>query len=501
MPGDTELLRRYVRESSQEAFTEVVRRHVDFVYATALRQTGSPVRAGEVTQAVFIDLARKAQRLTDRDALAGWLHTSARYAAASLRRSEARRQAREEAAHVIEELARESDASVDWPRLRPILDEALGELRPRDREAVLLRFFKQRTFGEVGASLGLTEEAARKRVSRGVEQLRRVLARRGVTSTIAALELAMASQAAVAAPAGLAATVAVAASAAGAASLTLGALVSAAVGIAAIVVLAAAGTFAAREHVSANQAQEEFTAAEARYATLVARRDRLLADVVATRREQLAVLERVEVAKDRVRRALAGKTKDVSPDDYIALLLKLLHDPEWERFGVDLMENLAGGNMLRRAVGISDEQAARLRELWAIRAPWIPKLEIVDFGDGHGSLNLSLEASEEQDHEAIRRVLGEDAFRRYERFNETRYLRMAVVDKLASNLVYTDHPLTARQGEQLVGLLRENPGEGIFGVDWEKALRSARDVLAQEQIAALARLSGLLSTSWTIHER
>src|SRR5262245_46716038 len=99
MPGDALLLRRYVRENAQDAFAELVRRHIDFVYATALRQAGSPARAEDVTQAVFTDLARKARLLADRDELAGWLHTSARYAAASLRRQEARRQMREEQAH------------------------------------------------------------------------------------------------------------------------------------------------------------------------------------------------------------------------------------------------------------------------------------------------------------------------------------------------------------------------------------------------------------------
>ena len=98
-------------------------------------------------------------------------------------------------------------ADVDWDRLRPVLDDVLDDLGDDDREAVLLRFFQERSFSEIGANLRVSEDAARMRVSRSLEKLRAALSRRGVTSTTAALTMALASQTGMAAPAGLVATV------------------------------------------------------------------------------------------------------------------------------------------------------------------------------------------------------------------------------------------------------------------------------------------------------
>jgi RNA polymerase sigma factor (sigma-70 family) len=217
---DSDLLRRYADDGSQAAFAELVRRRIGLVYAVALRQTrGDRHRAEDATQAVFTDLARKAASLARRSVLVGWLHRSAQFAAAGLIRAEQRRHAREQEAHTMEKIFAGDAPVLDWEKLRPLLDEALNEMDERDRDAILLRFFDGRPFAEIGGRLRLTEGAARMRVERALAKLHAALARRGVTSTAAALGVALGQQVGAAAPAGLAATVtggALAASAAGA---------------------------------------------------------------------------------------------------------------------------------------------------------------------------------------------------------------------------------------------------------------------------------------------
>jgi RNA polymerase sigma factor (sigma-70 family) len=221
---DPELLKRYAENRCEEAFTELVRRHINFVYSAALRQVaGDAQLAQDVTQSVFIDLARKGASLSRRTVLAGWLYTSTRYAAAKAVRSEQRRHAREEESCLMQELSREPSSDPGWEELRPVLDQAMHELNERDRNALLLRYFEGRQLAEVGAQLGLSEDAARMRVGRAVEKLRHMLASRGVTSSTAVLTALLASQTVTAAPAGLALNVAgtAFASAATTSSLTL----------------------------------------------------------------------------------------------------------------------------------------------------------------------------------------------------------------------------------------------------------------------------------------
>lgn len=208
MTEDTELLRRYAEEGVDDAFAELVRRHVNLVYSAALRQlNGDAHLAADATQIVFTDLARKARKLGGHRVLAGWLFTSTRFTTAKLVRSERRRQAREQEAQLMQDLNQDDAATLDWQQVRPVLDDALAELAEGEREAILLRYFEGRDYASVGARLHLADNAARMRVERAVEKLRTLLARRGVTSTTAALAVALANQAVAAAPAGLAAAV------------------------------------------------------------------------------------------------------------------------------------------------------------------------------------------------------------------------------------------------------------------------------------------------------
>lgn len=220
---DQTLLRRYVEHQAEDAFAELVRRHVSIVYHAALRQTrGDTMLAEDATQAVFIDLARKARSLTARPVLTGWLYTSARFAATKAMRGEMRRQRREQEAHTMQE-THAPDNGIAWRELRPVIDDTLHTLNEHDREAVLLRFFEGRTMAEIGTKLALSEDLARVRVNRALEKMRLALARRGIASTTAALGGALATQAGLAAPAGLAVSVTGAALAGGAAATTVGA--------------------------------------------------------------------------------------------------------------------------------------------------------------------------------------------------------------------------------------------------------------------------------------
>lgn len=206
MNDDAALLRRYTEEGSEAAFTELVGRHVDLVYGAAMRRTGDPHRAADVAQQVFTKLARDARKLSQHTVLAAWLHTATRNAALNLMISEQRRRTRESEAVATEALT--AGTAPDWDRLRPLLDAAIDELPERDRAAVVLRFLERRPFAEIGAALRVKEDAARMRTDRALDKLRAALARRGITSTAAALGLMVSGQPLISAPAGLAATLA-----------------------------------------------------------------------------------------------------------------------------------------------------------------------------------------------------------------------------------------------------------------------------------------------------
>ncbi len=181
MTPDSELLGRYARTRSEDAFAELVRRHVNLVYSAALRQVnGDAHLAQDVAQTVFTDLARKADALARRDSLTGWLYASAHFAAAKIVRTESRRHRREE--KFMREPISETAPGTDWDKLSPVLDDVMHELRESDREAVLLRYFENRPFAEVGARLGLNENAARMRVERALEKLRAIFAKRGIAT-------------------------------------------------------------------------------------------------------------------------------------------------------------------------------------------------------------------------------------------------------------------------------------------------------------------------------
>jgi RNA polymerase sigma factor (sigma-70 family) len=205
MTDDRQLLLRYVSEHSEAAFGELVSRYVNLVYSAALRRvSGDAHLAEDISQLVFADLARKARSLPENVVLAGWLHRATSYAAAQLIRTNRRRRRREEEAITMNAL--ESQAAIDWDSLQPLLDEALDRLQQNDRDALVLRFFEQHSLADVGRSLGVNEDAARKRVHRALDKLRAHLRHKGLTTTAAILSAAISVNAVQIAPASLAAT-------------------------------------------------------------------------------------------------------------------------------------------------------------------------------------------------------------------------------------------------------------------------------------------------------
>jgi RNA polymerase sigma factor (sigma-70 family) len=162
---DAALLHAYARDGDQTAFAELVRRHVDLVHTAALRRVGGDShQARDVTQHVFIDLAKKADALTRHPALPAWLHRSTRFAAANLRREAHRRHAREQAAaREAETLRTPSAPAADWTQIAPALDAALDILGEADRQTIVLRYFVQQPFADIAARLGTTEAAAQMR--------------------------------------------------------------------------------------------------------------------------------------------------------------------------------------------------------------------------------------------------------------------------------------------------------------------------------------------------
>jgi RNA polymerase sigma factor (sigma-70 family) len=206
MSSDGQLAQEYARERSESAFGELVARHVDLVYGAALRLVnGDRHLAQDVTQLVFIHLARKAGELRDDVLLPGWLHRHTCYTAATLVRTERRRRAREQRAMELGNL--DQDPEPSWAAVAPHLDKTLDELGAADRDALVLRFLQGRSLRDVGAALGISEDTAQKRVSRAVEKLRGALSRRGVALSSAGLASILTAKAVTAAPAGLAAGV------------------------------------------------------------------------------------------------------------------------------------------------------------------------------------------------------------------------------------------------------------------------------------------------------
>lgn len=202
---DHALLNLYASAGRQDAFSELVRRHVNVVYAAARRQLASEALAEDVTQSVFLDLAKAARGFDPETPVVAWLHVVTRRTAIDLARRESRQKTREQAAM---EMLSMNDPSPDWAKIAPLLDEALETLNATDRAALLLRYFENKSLREVGHALGISDDAAQKRVSRALEALRVRFSKKGVAVGVTAFTSSLSAMGAPAAPATLAPVIA-----------------------------------------------------------------------------------------------------------------------------------------------------------------------------------------------------------------------------------------------------------------------------------------------------
>lgn len=219
---DGDLLKEYLTERSEAAFRRLVERYQDVVHSLAWRQLGDPAAAEDVAQQVFLLLASKAHWLTGRSSVGGWLHRSTLNLCARAHTREIRRMKREHT-YSADPSINSTEPPPDNRELIRQLDTILNELPEKEREAIVLRFYRGQSLREVGESLGTTEEAARKRVSRALDRLSERLKRKGVTAAAAAVLAAVLTEGAQAAPVGFTARTLSAAAAGGAfgkASLT-----------------------------------------------------------------------------------------------------------------------------------------------------------------------------------------------------------------------------------------------------------------------------------------
>jgi RNA polymerase sigma factor (sigma-70 family) len=181
---DRSLLKAFAEAGDERAFRALVDCHVDLVYAAARRQVRDAHLAEDVTQAVFIVLARKAPSLRDDVVLPAWLVVTTRNVARDTLRAQRRRHHHEQQA----QQAMRSNAPSEpdhFDEVSPLLDDALARLRESDRAAITLRYLKGMSTASVAAALGISSAAAEKRILRAMAKMRDSFARRGVVLSTA----------------------------------------------------------------------------------------------------------------------------------------------------------------------------------------------------------------------------------------------------------------------------------------------------------------------------
>lgn len=504
-PDDASLLRRYAEERSEEAFAELVRRHVNLVYSAALRRVdGDAHRAADVAQAVFIALAHDAAALSQHRVLTGWLYTATRNAALNALRAERRRRTHEQEATIMHELTGSAGTAEDWDKLRPVLDRAMDELGDADRSAVLLRFFEQRSFAEIGATLDVSEDAARMRTERALDKLRARLARHGITSAAAALAAALAGQSVSAAPAGLAGSIAgavggsaLAASGAATGILTFMNTSHLSAGISVLAAAVAIGT-AWWQHDAENSAEAALRAERAQTKAVNARLTDLQGRMTAAA-EEMAVLQRqANAAVSRLRPAspAGAATRTFRGQDAVEAGHEFLAaHPEM----AETIEGLKGwafeqnwGDVLL-GMKLPPAERARLRRE-SLRSATFHVM------DPAGSFGFSPGADSETLQAGLLELVG--AERRAE-FIEAYALKR--VQTLAKSVAAVSHsagaPLISGQVEDLTVALLANgarrrmyaPGSGPPGgstvdfvpVDWAAVTRDLQKTWSAPQLAAL----------------
>lgn len=493
MHDDAALLRRYIEGRDEGAFAELVQRHLPLVYGAALRQLdGAAHRAEEVTQSVFTDLARKADALSRRTELAGWLYTSTHFAAAKLKRTEQRRQWREQKAFTMHDLLSDAAPQVDWQRLRPVLDDAMHELGDGDRDVILQRFFQGRRFAEVGEKLGFSEDAARMRVDRALDKLRALLAKRDITSTSTALATVLANQAVGTVPAGLAASV-TGAALSGSAATGVGSLAAALAFMTATkttVVLGIAAALTATTAIyQSNQARAAATALAAAGQESAATRARLADLETKARAAAQALAEREKIAAQ-----LAAASAAITPKPQAAAATEANEQGEQQKALQGFLTNHPELRALKaeaeratrkatlepvfRGMGLSPEQIAQALAERALEAARMK-----------AQRNAGLKPA--PDYSQFRALFGDAAADQLIEFDKLRWREGGIMQKLSADLYHTDEPFTVQQKARLIAILqnaRITEDENIWTeacYDWDRILVEAEPAVSPAQLQVL----------------
>jgi RNA polymerase sigma factor (sigma-70 family) len=487
MIDDPTLLRRYAADRADDAFAELVRRHLPMVYSAALRRlSGDTHLAEDVSQVVFTSLARNASTLSQHPALTGWLYTATRYAVVDVVRSQSRRRAREKEAYIMQEMFSESEAPADWSQLRPVLDTAMDKLSSRDRDAVLLRFFEGRPFAEIGARLGLSEDAARKRVERALDQLRVLLRRHGVASTSAALATLLTGGTVTAAPAGLAASItgtalssAVSTTGLVTTFMTMSKLQA---GLAAVVLAGGVVGFVLQQRTVATL-HESATVTEERAARL-ARENAALDQTRSATESELARMQVELTATQRARATAATPTRRLplttdSPQQRAALHRK--YDPFFAQIDLtpDKQERFIDA-LIYQAEARADLQAA------------VASVGLA--GDSVAVEKIRRKLYEPMVRELLDVLEGQAGYDAMRAYDETASVRVVFLPSAHTALAAAGIPLSAQQAEQLLPLFAQNmkyvhekPADilAVGHLDWPAFLDQAGAILTPPQVAAL----------------
>lgn len=479
MRNDSDLLRDYAENGSTEAFAELVDRHLALVYRSALRQLNSDThRAEDVAQMVFFALARQARTLTRHTNLTAWLYTTTHRTTCRVIRTEMRRRKREQ------DWATEVDSSTNaapWTHVAPLLDEALRSLGARDREAVLLRFFANRSFAEIGVSLAVAEDAARMRVNRALERLRDQFVARGVPVSSAALGAALTADVALGVPADLARTVTATAGhltpATGAASLFYLMAGSKFVTSAALIAALAIG-FSTQQWASARLAADRLDEAQAEVKSLG---------------ERIAFAEARARPKPRPRAVASAPSTPITPTDAHFAAERAKGD-----------QFLAAHPEIRAALEQSSRAKFRGRylalcrdlELTPSQIDALESLAITRTGipwGTAGTLWLGEDLGVEAYYDRLRAILGEEKFLRFRAYN----LGTAedLVQKLGAQLGYSEEPLSPAAGSAVRDLLVA-ASSSSSGIDWDAVMVRAKPLLTERQLAALADVAAVAQYSF-----
>jgi RNA polymerase sigma factor (sigma-70 family) len=468
------------------------------VYGAALRRTDRNIHITEdIVQQVFATLALNAESLRKHTALTGWLYVATRHAAANAIRAEHRRKNREKEAHAMDKPSVMSPTEGDWDQLRPELDAVVDQLDERDRNAVLLRFFESKPFAEIGAVLGVSEDAARMRTDRALEKLRNLLSRRGLTSSAVTLSAMLTSHASAGAPAGFATNVAnavLAGTTTGGASTLLGFMSTSKIAIAVGTLLVVTGIGSAV--YERGQARQINAVLE----KVIRERD--------TSREQLARLDKTiqeaaqssRATKTRTTGAIKGVADaNTGSDNRPGLLAS---NPAYQKLALKYYAANLGLSLgpIFRKLGLSAAQISAVERV--LTDQYQERLDMMAAANSQGialsdpSLGTMRKQATEIVTEKLNAILGPNGDEQLSQFARTVDARASTVDPLASSLYYADSPLTAGQADQLMQIVAANTGGfKVTGLattspetNWDAVLTQAQQVLTPPQIATFQAL-------------